>query len=71
MWNHIGVVTSFAEPDMDDDDFRPGTKSAGIEVEFHDTTSHHSLHVTNTVGYTMADLSLTALLLASHVSGSV
>ena len=35
-----------------------------INVEFHDTATHHALHVPNTLGHSMADLSTEAVLLA-------
>lgn len=35
-----------------------------IDVEFHDTAIHHAMHLTNTLGHTMADLSQEAVLLA-------
>lgn len=39
--------------------------SAGsIEVEFHDTSVHHGLHIPNTAGHTLAALSTQALVLA-------
>ena len=37
-----------------------------INVEFHDSSTHHALHVTNTMGHSMADLSTEAVLLACH-----
>ncbi len=53
---------------MDEENGAGAALSAGIEAEFHDTTLHHSLHINNTPGFTMADLSLTALMLATTVS---
>ena len=35
-----------------------------INIEFHDTATHHAMHVTNTMGHSMADLSAQAVLLA-------
>lgn len=35
-----------------------------INIEFHDTATHHALHITNTAGHTMADLSTEAAALA-------
>lgn len=66
MWNRVGVVTSF---DEEEDDGGAATGStSGIQAEFHDTTLHHSLHLNNATGFSMADLSLTALMLATTVS---
>lgn len=64
MWNHVGMVIRFenGEGDVDDE-----MVDASIEVEFHDTTFHHTIHL-KTGDFTMADLSMTALLLASAVS---
>ncbi|VUZ39209.1 unnamed protein product, partial [Hymenolepis diminuta] len=58
VWNHVGVVIRF-ENEVED-----GTTDASIEVEFHDTTFHHTIHL-KTGDFTMADLSMTALMLAS------
>ncbi|VDK39365.1 unnamed protein product [Taenia asiatica] len=58
LWNHIGVVTLFETEDPN------VSKSASIEVEFHDTTLHHGIHLDGQ-GFTMADLNATALMLAS------
>nr|CDS23164.1 WD repeat and HMG box DNA binding protein 1 [Echinococcus granulosus] len=58
VWNHIGVVTLFEDDDPND------SKSTSIEVEFHDTTLHHGIHLEGQ-GFTMADLNATALMLAS------
>ena len=41
-----------------------------IEVEFHDTSVHHALHIANSAGHTMAALSAEALLLASPATAS-
>ena len=35
-----------------------------IDVEFHDTAVHHAMHLTNSLGHTVADLSQEAVLLA-------
>nr|CUU99250.1 hypothetical transcript [Hymenolepis microstoma] len=59
VWNHVGVVIRF-ENEVDEE----GTVDASIEVEFHDTTFHHTIHL-KTGDFTMADLSTTALMLAS------
>src|SRR5699024_1573027 len=37
-----------------------------IDVEFHDVSFHHSIHMTNMFNYTMAGLSTACLLLASN-----
>lgn len=63
VWNHIGVVTLFETEDQND------SRSASIEVEFHDTTMHHGIRLDGQ-GFTMADLNATALMLASPVSHS-
>ena len=52
-WNAVGVVLQY---NTDEEN--------SINIEFHDTATHHALHVTNTMGHTMADLSVDALLLA-------
>ena len=52
VWNNVGIVRSFNE------------EESSTEVEFHDTSVHHGLHIPNTFGHTMAALSTQALLLA-------
>ncbi|RWS21700.1 WD repeat and HMG-box DNA-binding protein 1-like protein, partial [Leptotrombidium deliense] len=54
VWNSVGIVTSFS-----------GEDENTIDIEFHDTTIHHSIHFTNTYNYVIADLSTEALLCAN------
>jgi chromosome transmission fidelity protein 4 len=56
IWNNVGIVRCFGE-DGDQN-------TSSIEVEFHDSSIHHGLHIPNTLGHTMAALSNQALLLA-------
>lgn len=35
-----------------------------IDIEFHDTAVHHAMHLTNSLGHTIAGLSQEAVLLA-------
>ena len=37
-----------------------------IDIEFHDSATHHALHVDNNNDYVMADLSSQAVVLASR-----
>lgn len=53
MWNSVGIVRGYND-DQDN----------AIDVEFHDTAIHHAMHLTNSLGHTMADLSQEAVLLA-------
>ena len=53
VWNSVGIVRCHTEDEI-----------SSIEVEFHDTSTHHPLHLTNHLNHTMAALSSTALLLA-------
>ena len=53
MWNDVGVVIQYNSDD-----------EQSITVEFHDTATHHAIHVSNTLGHTLADLSTSAVLLA-------
>ena len=39
-----------------------------IDVEFHDTRTHHSIHISNVDKYTMADMSDQAVVLASEAT---
>ena len=40
-----------------------------IDVEFHDVSLHHGIHLTNHLNHSMASLSSTALALASKTDG--
>lgn len=53
VWNHIGIVRSH-KTDAED----------SIEVEFHDTSTHHGIHMNNHLNHTMAALSSSVLALA-------
>nr|DBA14710.1 TPA: hypothetical protein GDO54_005640 [Pyxicephalus adspersus] len=53
MWNSIGVIRCYND-DQDN----------AIDVEFHDTSIHHAIHLTNTLNHTIADVSQEAVLLA-------
>ncbi|VDP61109.1 unnamed protein product [Schistosoma curassoni] len=73
VWNRIGIVTQFRDTAeyQSEDDASNQFSGGSIEVEFHDNSLHHSLRLSNSSGYSMADLSLTALLLASKVCCSL
>lgn len=53
MWNSIGVIRCYNDE-----------QDNAIDVEFHDTSIHHTIHLTNTLNHTIADLSQEAVLLA-------
>jgi len=53
VWNDVGVVIQYNSDE-----------EQSISVEFHDTATHHAIHVNNTLGHTLADLSTSAVLLA-------
>lgn len=53
VWNHIGIVRSHKTDNED-----------SIEVEFHDTATHHGIHMNNHLNHTMASLSSSVLALA-------
>ena len=55
VWNSVGIVRSFNSED-----------ESSVDVEFHDTSVHHPIHLGNSSGYTMADLSVEAVLLATE-----
>ncbi|KAL9914329.1 LOW QUALITY PROTEIN: WD repeat and HMG-box DNA-binding protein 1-like [Glossina fuscipes fuscipes] len=60
VWNGVGIVTSHADG-----------ANAAIDVEFHDASVHHSLHIPNYNNHNMASLSSTALVLAGEDSAKV
>ena len=55
VWNNVGIVRCYEED---------ASGENSIDVEFHDTSVHHALHIPNGLGHTMAALSTQALLLA-------
>lgn len=54
VWNSVGIVRSFTSEE-----------ESSIDVEFHDASIHHPIHLGNNHGYVMADLSTEAVVLAS------
>ncbi|KAK0078713.1 hypothetical protein PV325_002159 [Microctonus aethiopoides] len=55
VWNDIGIVKCYTNEDSDE---------STIEVEFHDTSIHHSMHMVNYLRHTLAALSSQALALS-------
>lgn len=55
VWNHVGIVRAHSTP----------TENS-IEVEFHDASIHHGLHMVNHLNHTMASLSSTVLALCNE-----
>ncbi|XP_055145284.1 WD repeat and HMG-box DNA-binding protein 1 isoform X2 [Symphalangus syndactylus] len=53
VWNSIGIIRCYNDE-----------QDNAIDVEFHDTSIHHATHLSNTLNYTIADLSHEAILLA-------
>ncbi|XP_019723126.1 WD repeat and HMG-box DNA-binding protein 1 isoform X1 [Hippocampus comes] len=53
MWNSVGTVRGYNDE-----------QDNAIDVEFHDTAVHHAMHLTNSLGHTMTDVSQEAVLLA-------
>lgn len=56
MWNSIGIVRCYNTEDEN-----------SIDVEFHDTSLHHALHINNFFKHTMAALTDEALVLACEI----
>ncbi|KAF7643114.1 hypothetical protein LDENG_00244900, partial [Lucifuga dentata] len=52
-WNSVGIVRCYNDE-----------QDNAIDVEFHDSAVHHAVHLSNTLGHSMADLSQQAVLLA-------
>lgn len=57
VWNNVGIVRAHSDDG-----------EGSIDVEFHDASVHHSLHMTNYNNHTMASLSSTALALSGECS---
>lgn len=55
VWNHVGIVRAH----------KTESENA-IEVEFHDSSVHHGIHIVNYANHTMASLSTTVLALCSE-----
>lgn len=55
VWNSIGIVTQYSTEEEE-----------SIDIEFHDSATHHAMHIGNALGHTMADLSAEAVLLATE-----
>ena len=55
VWNDVGIVRQYNSEEEN-----------SIDIEFHDTSVHHAMHITNNHNYTMASLSTEAVLLASE-----
>lgn len=53
-WNNIGLITQFNKENDD-----------SIDIEFHEASYHHTIHLKNQVGYTMGDVSKSVVVLAS------
>ncbi|KAF3831137.1 hypothetical protein GH733_002375 [Mirounga leonina] len=53
VWNSVGIIRCYNDE-----------QDNAIDVEFHDTSIHHATHLSNSLNYTVADLSYEAVLLA-------
>jgi hypothetical protein len=53
VWNSVGFIIQYNSEE-----------EQSINVEFHDTATHHSIHVNNTLGHSLADVSSSAALIA-------
>ncbi|XP_067895276.1 WD repeat and HMG-box DNA-binding protein 1 [Heterodontus francisci] len=53
VWNSTGIIRCYSDE-----------QDNAIDVEFHDTSVHHAIHLSNVLNHTMADLSHEAVLLA-------
>ncbi|XP_078498760.1 WD repeat and HMG-box DNA-binding protein 1 [Lissotriton helveticus] len=53
VWNSVGVIRCYNDE-----------QDNAIDVEFHDTSVHHAMHLTNTLSHTIADMSQEAVVLA-------
>lgn len=54
VWNTVGLITQY---------IKEGDES--IDIEFHNATYHHTIHIKNQFGYTMADMSKEAVIMGS------
>ncbi|ESP02838.1 hypothetical protein LOTGIDRAFT_110682 [Lottia gigantea] len=54
-WNSIGIIRQYNTDE-----------ETSIDIEFHDSSTHHPMHITNNMDYTIGDLSSQAVVLASQ-----
>ncbi|XP_064600556.1 WD repeat and HMG-box DNA-binding protein 1-like [Liolophura sinensis] len=59
-WNSVGIIRQYSSDEEN-----------SIDVEFHDTAIHHAMHFNNDSGYTLADVSTEAVVLAAEADDSV
>ncbi|XP_041351144.1 WD repeat and HMG-box DNA-binding protein 1-like [Gigantopelta aegis] len=52
-WNSVGIIKQYNTEEEN-----------SIDIEFHDAATHHAMHITNNMDYTMADLSSEAVVVA-------
>uniref|UniRef100_UPI00358E3A74 WD repeat and HMG-box DNA-binding protein 1 isoform X2 n=1 Tax=Myxine glutinosa TaxID=7769 RepID=UPI00358E3A74 len=57
VWNFVAIARSYND-----------NEDSAIEVEFHDVSVHHAIHVPNTLNHHLADVSAEALLLGCESS---
>lgn len=55
VWNSVGIIKQYNTEEEN-----------SVDIEFHDTSIHHAMHITNNYNYTMADMSTEAVILASE-----
>jgi len=63
MWNNIGIIRSYPMDETDD--------VGAIDVEFHDASLHHTIHLRNHQDYVIATLSSEVVVFASQKIGKV
>ncbi|KAL4237943.1 WD repeat and HMG-box DNA binding-domain containing protein 1 [Mactra antiquata] len=60
VWNSVGIVRQYHNEDENT-----------IDIEFHDTSIHHAMHIMNNFNYIMADMSVEAVVLASEADSEM
>ena len=60
VWNSVGIIRQYRNDDEN-----------SIDIEFHDTSVHHRMHVSNDLEHSIADLSTEAVALASDEDGTL
>jgi chromosome transmission fidelity protein 4 len=53
VWNSVGIIRQYSTEEEN-----------SIDIEFHDTATHHAMHMANDLGHTIADMSSEAVILA-------
>ena len=55
LWNSVGIIRQYNTEE-----------ESSVDVEFHNTSTHHALHINNSAGFSLAALSEQVVALATE-----